>query len=93
MKAVIVINEQHNLLDVQEAQLRDLFPEGWDTFPVPKGGLSAEAQRLAAQDLLTDYEAIVFVSPVPMMLAEVAFVSGVEHAVGKEHRAFVFVIV
>jgi len=91
MDTIIVINEQHNLLDVQESQLRGLFPEGWEVFSVPRDGLTAPEQRQLAQDLWDAFTNIAFVSPVPLLLAEVAHLRGIEYSVGGDHRVFLFV--
>lgn len=91
MQTVIIINEQHNLLDIQESQLKALSPDGWEVFSVPRDGLTAPEQRQAAQDLWDAFTNIVFVSPVPLLLAEVAHLKGIEYTVGGDHRVFLFV--
>jgi len=87
-KAIIVINEDHNLLPVQEAQLKGRFGK-WATFAVPKGGLPSDKQRALAEGLWELHEDIIFVSPVPMALATAALLKGKERS--GRHRVWLFV--
>ena len=64
---IIIINEQHTLLPAQKEHIRIL---GYgDTYAVPSCGITIETQQYAAKALTREYRRIVFVSPVPIMLA------------------------
>jgi hypothetical protein len=64
-KAIIIINEQHNLLKSQEEKLKERFGT-WNTIKVPaKGWDIAEMEEIL---LRLEGECAVFVSPIPYMI-------------------------
>lgn len=68
MKTTIIINEQHTLLPEQEAILKEKF-ETWSTILVPATGWSREERDIICDTLRGN---VVFVSPVPGMILELA---------------------
>ncbi len=78
-KAIVVLNEQHTLLEEQESVLNETFEE-WEIFPVPAEGWKAEqilgkyAIGPIAQEVLSHIskdergDAVVFASPVPLLI-------------------------
>ena len=69
MKAIVVINEQHRLLQQQESVLQEKFEEGWDLLKVPAEGLPLDKQQeVVDQLLLKQQTVVVFVSPIPFVL-------------------------
>jgi len=70
----VVMNEEHELLPQQIELLRQEFGEEttyWNR-RIPKEGMSLQKQRLLALHLVVaDRVDVVFVSPVPIILAEV----------------------
>ena len=64
---IIVMNEQHTLLPEQEEHIRILGL--YDTYNVPACGITIETQQRTANLLVREYNKVVFVSPVPVMLA------------------------
>jgi len=69
--ARVIINEQHVLTQDQVRILETSFPD-FELLPIPSRGLSrADLERLAGE-LLRSVEAVVFASPVPLLLAIMA---------------------
>lgn len=79
MKAHVILNEQHTLLPDQERVLNEKFGEGeWATFFVPSNGWTLEEQqRISEKYRRSDVPAVVFASPVPFLLMELARTEGV----------------
>lgn len=71
---IIVINEQHKLLPEQESLLKDALG-AWEVMPVPATGWNSDQMDDAFRKLALS-DRVVFVSPVPLLLARVAFLSG-----------------
>ena len=65
MKNIIIINEQHTLLDNQVAQLGE-----FELCKIPATGLTLEEQKDLGRKLLEEntYDRIVFCSPIPFLL-------------------------
>lgn len=82
MKNFIVINKQHTLLPQQESLLREAYPEGYEVISVPAEGWTVKEQNSiwcglcirAEKEVLGD---LVFVSPVPYLMALAAYNNGV----------------
>ena len=77
-RAVIIINEQHTLLQVQEELLNKRF-DSWDVLLVPASGWDLETQKDKCRYMENNYIkanheeyqqgwSIVFVSPLPYMI-------------------------
>lgn len=71
MKAVVIINETHKLLPIQTEQIAATFEE-WRLMHVPEQGWTKEQIGRVADELVEGPDAIVFVSPVPLLLGYVA---------------------
>jgi len=71
MKAVVVLNEQHTLLPDQERVLLEAF-ESFEVFPVPATGWTRAEMRDAALLLDSSQVSIVFASPLPAMILDLA---------------------
>lgn len=86
MDVVVILNEQHTLTSAQEELLNETFKEcGWRIMPVPAKGWTVEEQNKIARQLEGYYNlnrGIVFVSPVPYLLARLSKVSGGEYVTG-----------
>lgn len=76
MKALVVLNEQHKLMDEQVSILDGLFD--WTIKPVPSSGWSLSQMREVLQELKSFDGEVVFASPVPALL------------LGMEGRGFLF---
>jgi hypothetical protein len=75
-KALVVLNEQHSLLEEQRGILDGLFD--WTIKPVPSSGWSLSQMREVVQELKSFDGEVVFASPVPALL------------MGMEGRGFLF---
>ena len=73
MKTTVIMNEQHSLLPSQEDLLKSHF-ETFDFLRVPDGGWTAQEMREMATSL--EGRNVVFVSPVPVLLAIVSARAG-----------------
>lgn len=71
MPARIIINEQHSLNPAQRRILGERFTS-FDLVQIPGTGLSRSSQEALARELLTSLDPVVFVSPVPLLLAIMA---------------------
>jgi len=69
MNPLVIINEQHTLLDVQNELLLNKFGvDGWNTLPVPaKGWTREEMDAVMASDIFKT-KTVVFVSPIPYLI-------------------------
>ena len=65
----VIINEQHSLLPEQEKILNSQF-SSWEFFKVPADGWTLSEIRNKARELAKDD--VVFCSPIPVLLAELA---------------------
>lgn len=75
MKNTIIINETHSLLPEQERLLIETF-DSYGYLFVPKDGWSLYDQQRIARDLVLEGGSVVFVSPVPVLLAYIGFYKG-----------------
>ena len=75
MRNTIIINESHSLLPEQERLLNERF-ERYEFLYVPKNGWSYNEQLRIARDLVQEGGNIIFVSPVPVLLAYIGFYKG-----------------
>lgn len=75
MRNIIIINEAHSLLSEQEKILKEKFGT-YEFLHVPKNGWSKEDQQKIAKKLINEGGNIVFISPVPMLMALIAFYKG-----------------
>jgi hypothetical protein len=76
VKALVLLNEQHSLMDEQATILNSLFD--WTIKPVPSSGWSLSQMREVIQELKSFDGEVVFASPVPALL------------MGMEGRGFLF---
>ena len=69
MNPLVIINEQHTLLDVQNEILLNRFGvDGWNTLPVPaKGWTQEEMDAIMASDIFKT-KTVIFISPIPYMI-------------------------
>lgn len=102
MKAVVVINEQHTLLDEQAELLRSKY-NSIEFVKIPACGLTANEQEKLAyeihkqvgQGLLWPKNPpdVVFVSPVPYLLkrlVQMAMVGGMDCTVDERYKVLIF---
>ena len=68
-KTIVVINEQHTLLEEQEEILTDQFGR-WDFEKVPAEGWSLKQMMEKSRQLAEAFDNIVFVSPLAIMVGE-----------------------
>ena len=69
MNPLVIINEQHTLLDVQNEILLNRFGvDGWNTLPVPaRGWTQEEMDAIMASDIFKT-KTVIFISPIPYMI-------------------------
>ena len=76
MKNIVIINEAHSLLEEQEKILKEKFGT-YSFLYVPKDGWSKEDQLRIVSSILEEQGGnIIFVSPVPVLLAYIGFYKG-----------------
>lgn len=75
-KVVVIINEQHKLLEEQEEILKNSFGR-WETLLVPAKGWSLGEQESILDSLIN--KTIVFASPIPFLIKRLSFVEGYAH--------------
>lgn len=75
MKNTVIINESHSLLPEQEKLLIENF-NWYEYLFVPKDGWSYNDQQRIARDLVLEGGSVIFVSPVPILLAYIGFYKG-----------------
>ena len=68
MTARVIINEQHSLNPAQRRILGERFGS-YEFIKIPAQGLSRVQQEALAADLMVSMSPVVFVSPVPLLLA------------------------
>ena len=71
MPARIIINEQHSLSPAQSRILGERFGS-YSLVSIPAAGLSRAGQEALAAELLQSPAPVVFISPVPLLLAIMA---------------------
>ena len=76
-KSIVIINEAHTLLPAQQKILDEKY-QHVDFYRVPNSGLTAEEQKKVGWELQDHFRDIVFVSPVPILLASCAKRDGYE---------------
>lgn len=75
-RPVVIINEQHPLLEDQIEVLMERYPQGWDFLKIPAEGWDRKDMELV-MEFLTGV--VVFVSPVPYMLKKLSYDLGYAH--------------
>lgn len=76
MKAQVVLNEQHKLLDEQVELLNEKFGrEGWEIFSVPSTGWKLSDMNAVAAKL-SSTTSVVFASPVPILIRNLSLQEG-----------------
>ena len=75
MRNVVIINEAHSLLSEQEKILNERF-DSYEFLYVPREGWSYEDQLRIARSLVEEGGSVIFVSPVPVLLAYIGFYRG-----------------
>ena len=86
MKTLVLMNQQHDLFPIQKELLNQKFP-GWKPVFIPASGWSLEQQIHFCKEELVGVGSVVFVSPVPYILARLSFLSGQ----GRPLAVYVFV--
>ena len=71
VKAIVIINEQHKLLPQQEILLRERFGS-YELLLVPARGWTREEVDRVYLELVRAPVRVVFVSPVPLLLARLS---------------------
>jgi hypothetical protein len=69
IKAKVVLNEQHQLMEDQKRVLDERFTaDGWELYPVPANGWTLEQmeEKVKSEGLYT--VEVVFASPIPAMM-------------------------
>lgn len=76
MKNLVILNEQHTLLEQQEKVLENQLGS-FEFLHVPATGWTLEQQKEVAQNVLDMGDVnVVFASPVPVLLGMLSFTSG-----------------
>ena len=75
MRNTVIINEAHSLLDEQKKLLYETF-DSFGYLYVPKEGWSLYDQQRIARELVEEGGSVIFVSPVPVLLAYIGFYKG-----------------
>ena len=75
MQTIVVMNEQHKLFPEQKKILNAKFP-GWTPVLILASGWSLERQIHFCAEELRGVDRVVFVSPIPYVLARLSFMSG-----------------
>lgn len=100
MNALVVLNEQHSLLP-QQKEILDKNFSYWEIYRISKNGMTVQEQKnlvdMFCRRLPKD-TAIVFASPIPLVIAKLAYMVGRddqfykdnEVGVTKETRLFIF---
>ena len=70
-KAIVVMNETHELMAEQRNILNKTFST-WETVSVPSAGWTLEEMKQNVSEMKRSGNTIVFVSPIPFMLKELA---------------------
>jgi len=100
MKTLVIINEQHKLLTAQEQILNEKFKD-WEFLKVPASGWTLKDIREIENKLKTSHgiESVVFVSPIPVLIASLSARVGFDHGfahnpnanhVGESPAIFIF---
>ena len=77
MKTIIIINEQHSLLPQQEQLIRKKLGQEIELKKIPSEGINRqEIEELAKELGLLHNVNIVVVSPIPLLLARLAYCCG-----------------
>ena len=73
IRTLVIINEQHKLLDQQRIVLDKKFPN-WELLKVPSTGWTLEEMKGVVMDIVEDssVEAVVCVSPIPYIIRALA---------------------
>jgi hypothetical protein len=75
-KTIVIINEQHTILEEQKCLLNSKFTDGWEFLKVPSSGWTLEEQNQIKEDIIKYVDLfgfhgksgnVVFVSPIPYL--------------------------
>lgn len=78
MKAIIIINETHSMMDEQKSIVEERFGQNYEFLKVPAQGWTLSEMKEIKSKIWEEYMSsdgemnIVFVSPVPYLLKELA---------------------
>lgn len=72
MKAKIIINEQHKLLEGQKNVIKQSNFDDVEFIKIPASGMTLKEQKNLAKDLTKESCNIIFVSPVPALMTLIA---------------------
>ena len=92
---VIIINEQHTMLPDQIKQIETLYPNTdfqLEYVKVPtKGWTFEEMEKVRDEIWNRGYFAVIFVSPIPVLLKELSYYEGHDTAKGRKNVPHIFV--
>lgn len=90
-KNVVIINEQHQLLEGQKTLLDKTFGiDGWELKLAPAIGWTKEEINVVYKELCHP-GSVTFISPVPLLMAQLSYYTGVSDSVGSaDFRVFLF---
>lgn len=74
IKAKVILNVQHTLMETQKTELDKRFPDGWEIYPVPANGWKLDEMQKIAEEL-SGFQ-VVFASPVPALMKLLATYDG-----------------
>ncbi|MGL5440348.1 MAG: hypothetical protein ACRDA4_08250 [Filifactoraceae bacterium] len=69
----VIINETHTILEGQKKILDEKFGSKWEFEKIPAAGLNLDEQLELARVLEMRCEGVVFISPVPVLLAQCSY--------------------
>ncbi len=78
MKAIIIINEAHSMMDEQRFIIEERFGQNYEFLKVPSQGWTLDEMKRVIEEIWEEYMNsdgemnIVFISPVPYLLKELA---------------------
>ena len=67
MKAIVVINETHSLMEEQETILNTKY-SSWERYDIPSQGLDKRGLIKLSEELNKKNEEIVMLSPIPLLM-------------------------
>jgi hypothetical protein len=70
-KVIVVINEQHSILDIQDRIIKDIFPE-YSKALIDSQGLNLADQKSLCEYLFKNFQTVIFISPIPFMIKELS---------------------
>ena len=67
---IVILNEQHSLMDNQKEVLNAKYDDNWEILDVPKNGWTADQMKSVSKDIvgMADDGDVIFASPIPYLI-------------------------